>query len=68
MGDRGSTRSHKVDNSSGGTAHVSANNSYFMDDDDQNESLLQGKIKKKKSSHVINHSLNSDSNSTAEVE
>lgn len=65
MGDKGSTRSHKVDNSSKSEASTSAlNSSRDYTSDDKNETLLYGKISKKSlkqaSRGQINHSLNSE--------
>ena len=62
MGDKGSTRSHKVDKS--GASSTALNSSRDYTSDDKSESLLHGKISKKslKQSNrgLINHSLNDE--------
>ena len=65
MGDKGSTRSHKVDTSSkSGGSSTALNSSREYASDDKNESLLYGKISKKSikqsSRGLINHSLNDE--------
>ncbi len=47
MGDKGSTKSHKVENLSKGGTSTALDSSRDYNDDDKNESLLYGKISKK---------------------
>ena len=71
MGDRGSTKSHKVDRAS--KASTALNDSREYVSDDKNESLLYGKVSKKsvkqnRSIGLINHSLNNEEQSLNQFE
>ena len=71
MGDRGSTKSHKVDR--GSKASTALNDSREYVSDDKNESLLYGKVSKKsvkqnRSIGLINHSLNNEEQSLNQFE
>jgi hypothetical protein len=73
MGDKGSTRSHKVDHSNkSGASSTALNSSRDYSSDDKNESLLYGKISKKSikqaSRGLINNSLNDDDQTLSSVE
>jgi hypothetical protein len=65
MGDRGSTRSHKVEDPSKSGSSTALNSSHDLLDNDKSEMLLYGHISKKSlkqiSKGVINLSLNDES-------
>lgn len=72
MGDKGSTRSHKVENPSNSGLSTAFDSSRDFNDDEKNESLLYGKISKKSLKQnnrgLINHSLNEDNSSLSSFE